>query len=270
MIFLVWTLFIYESKLKLKRSWIIKVIMNSILSYKSWHMKKHTLRIRSILASLILGILVGSTINSLQANCIYSEELAVKELPVGNLLTWSTSSEVSNELFLLQKSFDGVNFTTVSFIRGAGMSKEEKQYRYLDLSIGENRVFYRLLDMDENEEFNFSKVVVLQRSLENNLLVTQLENEADQNNFRFSLESAIETDLDLRVFSDENLEVIRKQIKLIKGKNAVSIDAEQIGPGTYRLVVEAKGEKEEAFFIKDAVDKNSMRPVALKPLQSKN
>ena len=150
------------------------------------------------------------------------------------------------------------------------MSNEKKSYRYLDLSIGENRVFYRLLDMDENEEFNFSKVVVLQRSLENNLLVTQLENKANQESFSFSLESAVEADLDVSVFSEANLEVIRKQVKLVKGKNAIVIDAEDVVPGTYRLVVEANGEKEEAFFIKDAVDQNSMRPVALKPLQNKN
>ena len=208
--------------------------------------------------------------NSLYATCSYAEELSVKELPVGNLLTWATSSEEDNELFILQKSSDGETFTTVSIVRGSGTSEEELKYLYLDLSIGEERVFYRLMDIDKNDDFSYSKIVVLQRHFQNNLLITNLENTTEQESFRFNIESAIQTKIDLQIFTETNVGILSKQITLIKGANAVSIDASEFIPGTYRLLVKTNDESEEAFFIKDSVDKESLRPVALQPKTNKN
>lgn len=63
-------------------------------------------------------------------------------------LEWSTSSELNFDFFLLEKSFDGLNFFELSRIKGHGTSFERKDYAYKDFELPFERSYYRLTSVD--------------------------------------------------------------------------------------------------------------------------
>ena len=79
----------------------------------------------------------------------------------GVLLKWTTSSELNNHGFEVERSLNGVEFYTVAFIPGSGTTTETKQYSYtddVDYKGGEI-FFYRLKQVDLDGRVNYSSIV---------------------------------------------------------------------------------------------------------------
>lgn len=69
-------------------------------------------------------------------------------------LNWSTASEINNDYFTIERSFDGKLFSTLQIIRGAGNSTQVLNYFYKDLYplLGDNYYRLRQTDYDGNTE----------------------------------------------------------------------------------------------------------------------
>lgn len=74
-------------------------------------------------------------------------------------LSWKTTAEFNNKGFELQRSYDGVNFTAITFVNGAGNSSSERDYSYTDKTKLTNLQYYRLKQMDIDGRFNYSNTV---------------------------------------------------------------------------------------------------------------
>lgn len=83
----------------------------------------------------------------------------------GVLLKWATSYEFNNAKFVVEKSTDGVNYTSVGEIAGAENSYEEKNYSFTDLGFRAGDVaYYRIKQLDLDNKFTYSKVVYVNNS----------------------------------------------------------------------------------------------------------
>lgn len=67
--------------------------------------------------------------------------------PTSVNLIWQTASELNNDFFTLEKSFDGINFSELCNIEGAGSTNELNSYQYHDVTHPE-AVYYRLSQTD--------------------------------------------------------------------------------------------------------------------------
>lgn len=63
-------------------------------------------------------------------------------------LTWSTSSEINNDYFTIERSMDGQRFEYVGRITGAGNSTETKNYSLIDDNPFQGKSYYRLSQTD--------------------------------------------------------------------------------------------------------------------------
>lgn len=80
---------------------------------------------------------------------------------------WSTASEINNDYFTIEESYDGVNWVEVSKINGAGNSSSIKEYSYnYDKSI-DDIIYYRLKQTDYNGTTSYSKIVIIQGDYQN-------------------------------------------------------------------------------------------------------
>jgi hypothetical protein len=70
------------------------------------------------------------------------------------LLTWTTAFEKDNSYFLLQKSNDGINFTDLGKVNGAGTSNTMKNYHLLDVKPASGINYYRLKQADGKDKQN--------------------------------------------------------------------------------------------------------------------
>ncbi|PKP43879.1 MAG: hypothetical protein CVT95_11660, partial [Bacteroidetes bacterium HGW-Bacteroidetes-12] len=91
-----------------------------------------------------------------------------KELSsTSNLLEWTTSSEINNDFFTLERSTDAVNFEPIATIKGAGNSNQVLNYEFIDQLQTSNlklqTVYYRLKQTDFDGQFEYFDVIAITR-----------------------------------------------------------------------------------------------------------
>ena len=79
-----------------------------------------------------------------------------------NVLTWVTATEVDNEGFYIEKSYDGKTFETVDFVEGHGTTNTPQSYSYIDHAFQD--AFYRLLQIDYDGDFEYSPIIYVSES----------------------------------------------------------------------------------------------------------
>ena len=83
----------------------------------------------------------------------------------GNALSWSTATEKGSDYYQLERSKDGVNFTSIADLDARGNSNTISNYKYLDKQVGNGVYFYRIIEINvEGKSRVISDVILLKRS----------------------------------------------------------------------------------------------------------
>lgn len=84
------------------------------------------------------------------------------------MVSWATATEVNNEKFVVEKSYDNITFKAVGSVKGAVNSKVRNDYIYTDMfaatesTRGRNsRLYYRIRQVDLSGDNRLSKTVVI-------------------------------------------------------------------------------------------------------------
>ena len=78
----------------------------------------------------------------------------------GVSINWSTSQEINNNYFEVQKSADGnSNWNVVTTVNGAGNSQVVKNYNAFDANPLSGYNYYRIKQVDKDGKFDYSKTV---------------------------------------------------------------------------------------------------------------
>ncbi len=84
---------------------------------------------------------------------------AVYVKPKTVALTWSTASEINNQYFTVQRSTDGINFTDILVVAGAGTSNRINVYEEFDNNAPAGISYYRLKQTDFDGTYTYSGIV---------------------------------------------------------------------------------------------------------------
>jgi hypothetical protein len=79
-------------------------------------------------------------------------------------LTWKTTAESNNDFFTIERSNNGIDFTVVTTIEGAGNSSESHFYSYTDANILNGISYYRLRQTDFDGKFEYFDIVSINRA----------------------------------------------------------------------------------------------------------
>ncbi|MEL6674312.1 MAG: T9SS type A sorting domain-containing protein [Bacteroidota bacterium] len=74
-------------------------------------------------------------------------------------LAWSTTKEVNNDRFEVERSIDGRNFTKIGQVSGAGNTTVEQQYFFTDYTPSLGLTYYRLKQVDIDGTFEYSRIM---------------------------------------------------------------------------------------------------------------
>ncbi|MFY0627018.1 MAG: T9SS type A sorting domain-containing protein [Reichenbachiella sp.] len=77
------------------------------------------------------------------------------------ILSWSTSSELNNEGFYIEKSINDTDFAEIGFVEGNGTVNEPKSYGFIDYEFVEN-AYYRLKQVDYDGQFEHHKIIAIE------------------------------------------------------------------------------------------------------------
>lgn len=85
-------------------------------------------------------------------------------------IQWTTLSESYNAGFEIQQSWDGVRFTTIGAVNGAGLSTEPQQYAFVDKGVRIRALgdfsYYRLVQIDYDGAKTYSEIRTVNLNLE--------------------------------------------------------------------------------------------------------
>jgi hypothetical protein len=77
------------------------------------------------------------------------------------VLAWATASEKDNDYFDVERSLDGIEFTAIGRVYGAGNSLTQKAYSFTDDYPFTGTAYYRLKQVDFNGEYDYSKTIAV-------------------------------------------------------------------------------------------------------------
>ena len=75
------------------------------------------------------------------------------------LLSWETASEENNSHFIIERSFDGLNFEMIGMIRGNGTTFLPQEYQFRDRDLITETMYYRLKQVDFGGGSEYSEMV---------------------------------------------------------------------------------------------------------------
>jgi hypothetical protein len=89
------------------------------------------------------------------------------------ILNWSTATELNNQLFEVQRSFEGSDFSSVGIVYGKGTTTERQDYSYSDKIHADGKYLYRLKQVDYNGNYNYSDIIEIDLRVFNSYLLEQ-------------------------------------------------------------------------------------------------
>lgn len=171
-----------------------------------------------------------------------------------NQLEWVTASEINNEMFVVERSVDGVNFVEIGSVPGNGTTDESHTYNLTDYTpiVGIN--YYRLRQIDFDGTFEYSSTIAIEvEGTTVQSTIVQLHPNPTSHYLNVQLQSAVATDWDMVVRDVTGRLVHEETINANAGLNApFALDVFKYPNGVYiiTMVDQTTGERLEAKFVK--------------------
>ncbi len=156
-----------------------------------------------------------------------------RNIPKGNLLEWSTATELNNNYFTLERSRNGVDFFDIAQVAGAGTSLSQLNYNYLDIYAPEGSNYYRLKQTDYDGQFSYSRIILI-RTTKQNAAFSIYPNPSDGNFYITFADDNIPASFSI---FDAQGRIIKLQQQFISGTYKVSLPGIAQGIYTLRLFV---------------------------------
>lgn len=83
-------------------------------------------------------------------------------------LTWSTASETNNASFMVEKSTNGINYSTIGEVKGVGNSTTMSSYSFSYKTNDNGVVYYRLKQVDFDGRYEYSHIISISNTIEIN------------------------------------------------------------------------------------------------------
>ncbi len=162
----------------------------------------------------------------------------VKEQTV--TLTWKTASEINNDYFTIERSYDGENFENLQYIRGAGNSTIMKVYTATDSEPKFGTIYYRLKQTDYDGKFEVFNIISINIKGAETDAIT-IENvfpNPFKDNFDLVFRADKKLDLTLNMYNNNGIPVYTKFLQAEAGQNQMKINMNtSLADGYYTLIL---------------------------------
>jgi parallel beta-helix repeat protein len=165
-------------------------------------------------------------------------------------IQWQTSSEVNNNYFEIQRCDDleSLNWQTIYIVKGNHNSTVLQNYECKD-SPSSGIFYYRLKQVDLNEQYSYSKVVTV--TISQAFKIQNFYPNPASSELQLTLETVSEGLLSFKVYDLYGREIIHGEQRLQVGNNRISMDVSSLLQGYYIIQLTDGKEIIAAKFIKE-------------------
>lgn len=151
-------------------------------------------------------------------------------------LNWSTASEINNDFFSVYRSTDGKEWTQIATLKGAGTTRQARQYTYRDNQFTTGLSYYRIRQTDYDGRFTDSHVVAVvcaTESTDQNMFVVYPNPATEELTIEFP---GKKEKLTVEILDLSGRSVWRG---VVNGKQRISVS--HLPPGTYVIRIDQAG-----------------------------
>lgn len=164
----------------------------------------------------------------------------------GRIVTvdWSTISENNSEVFIIEKSSDGMNFTAVGEIAAAGFSNSLLNYSFQDTEVTGSNLYYRLVIKDKDGTLVYSQVVYIKTEKSGFVL---FPNPTDGVSLNVTLNSTSASEVSIKV-TDLSGKTLYDDVTIVE-KGFLKLQfSNKLLPGLYIISVQSNSDFAEEKF----------------------
>lgn len=156
-------------------------------------------------------------------------------------LHWTTAQETNLQSILVERSDNGLNFTSLISMKPQGVTSGGTSYSTIDASPYSGNSFYRLKLIDQDGRLTYSGILSFKTKAKN-LMVTQLYPNPVYNRLYLQLQSAKDQEVNVSVLDITGKLLQANVLKLKKGMNNTNISFQNLACGIY--IVQYKNEQD--------------------------
>ncbi len=154
-------------------------------------------------------------------------------------IDWATASELNNDYFVIERSFDAQSFEAVVNIPGAGNSNEVLNYSVIDNEKLEGTVYYRLKQTDFDGAYTYSSILPVTIGGTNELQISDVIN--GDKNISFVYNNDIDNKAVIHLI-DINGRILKTQKVSGSGAQMVRLAMGNLSHGVYVIRLSVKDE----------------------------
>ena len=162
-------------------------------------------------------------------------------------LQWQTAQELNFSHFIVQRSFDGTNFSAIGNVNCLG-NIDKTNYSFTDdlHSRTEEKVFYRLQLLDKDGRFTYSKIIRFDRT--QGYLTLHIFPNPVANSLILSFDQNKAGKAEINITDMNGISVIKQRENISAGRAGITIDVSVLPSATYILsVTNASGTTQQKF-----------------------
>ena len=162
------------------------------------------------------------------------------------ILHWQTAQEINTSYFIIERSTNGTDFSSIGKIVASGNSSTTKNYSYTDTKPINGTNYYRLKMLDTDGKYIYSKVLVIKIDGKSTLQI--FPNPAK--NILYIQASGENEKATVQII-DVTGRIIKEEKISLNGNTSFSIDINNLPDGLYNLILKSKSINEQKKFIKE-------------------
>jgi len=170
------------------------------------------------------------------------ESFTVQLVDMDVVLNWTTASELNNQGFEIEQSFDNEEFTKIGFVPGFGTSTEIKSYSFTISDVEAGLNYYRLKQIDFDGTETIYSSVEIDGPIPNTFVLNQNHPNPFNPSTTISFSLPVEANVTIKIFNMLGQEITQITGEdFAAGNHNVNFDASDLSSGAYIYTLEAKG-----------------------------
>lgn len=144
-------------------------------------------------------------------------------------IKWTTTSEVNNDYFTVQRSKDGKNWSDIEKVDGAGNSSSPINYFTIDKNPLIGTSYYRLKQTDFDGHYSYSDIKVVSYTIESSIVILY----PNPSNGIITIESSSDELSDIKIYNAIGQEVSNLTVLNQIDETKIVIDISTLANGVY-------------------------------------
>ena len=152
-----------------------------------------------------------------------------------NILSWATATEMNNTGFELQRSINGIEFSTIAFIPTKaenGNSNTNLSYTYTDKT-SNTSAYYKLKQIDKDGKYSYSKTVFIKADKPTRFELVKVYPNPTRDIVKVSVIAPKASNATLTITDMTGKTVMQQNIQLTMGDNNVALNTQSLNAGNY-------------------------------------